>query len=77
MTTNDDNWQEGTQTFRTYLLRCWLEENNVGDSPRDKTTAWRFTLSQLGNERDRRGFSCLDDLVGYLADQLVTFDGEA
>ncbi len=45
--------------YRAFLLRCWQDEEE-----------WRFTLVQLGDEGEKQGFACLEDLVTYLRVEL-------
>lgn len=53
--------------YRAFLLRCWLEPG-VG---KPGEAAWRFTLVKVGDgEAGQKGFASLDDLVGYLRQDL-------
>jgi hypothetical protein len=60
--------QAGAGRHRTFLLRCWLEE----DGPPDYRPFWRFTLLQVGLEPARRGFACLNEVMRYLEETLET-----
>ncbi len=49
--------------YRAFLLRCWQEEG-------ERDSQWRFTLVQIGDEEDKKGFGCLEDVMAYLSETL-------
>jgi hypothetical protein len=49
-----------------FLLRCWQEPDEEGKN------AWRFSLTHINKERQRKGFVNLEALVAYLGQILPT-----
>ena len=47
---------------QSFLLRCWLEpdESLAGGA------AWRFILTHINKNRDKKGFADLEAVVTYL-----------
>ena len=52
--------------YRAFLLRCW-QEPKAGQAGEP---AWRFMLVEAGDEIGKRGFASLEEVVGYLKDEL-------
>jgi len=48
---------------QAYLLRCWQENGQ-----------WRFSVETIGPQRQRRGFSSLENVVDFLRSQLSSPD---
>lgn len=66
-----NNWQNGAQNYRAFLLRCWQEgQLENGEEPGESLT-WRFALVPIDDEPGAKGFACLEDLFGYLHGQLI------
>ena len=59
--------KESGEKYRAFLLRCW-QEPEAGQA---SGAAWRFTLVEAVDEAGKRGFACLEDLVGYLREELA------
>ena len=57
---------EREQNYRAFLLRCW-QEPKAGQAGEP---AWRFTLVQIGNGGNKKGFGCLEDVMAYLSETL-------
>ena len=49
--------------YRAFLLRCWQDEE-------DGEPRWRFTLVEAGDEGSKRGFASLEEVVGFLQEEL-------
>ena len=61
----DISWQEGEPSYQSYLLRCWQEEDiGSGGEPQDSPD-WRFALVRLHDDRQKKGFACLEELVAF------------
>ena len=58
-----DQWM---QAYRAFLLRCWPAQVTSPDTP----TAWRFSLEEVGPERQPLGFVGLEALMTYLNAEL-------
>lgn len=54
------------QSYRAFLLRCWPAQATSPDAP----TAWRFSLEEVGPERQPLGFVSLEALMTYLSTEL-------
>ncbi len=59
--------EERVEPYRAYLLRCWQEKVT---SPTEKP-AWRFSIEDILGERQRQGFSRLEELVTFLRTELA------
>ena len=66
-----NNWQNGAQNYRAFLLRCWQEGDLENGEEPGASLAWRFALVPIDDEPGAKGFACLEDLFGYLHDQLI------
>lgn len=71
MAETNEYWSEGSHHYHSFLLRCWQEDevNALGEPSNNHT--WRFSLAHLGQGQFTKGFSCLDDLVAYLVQELA------
>lgn len=58
-----DQWM---QSYRAFLLRCWPAQATSPDAP----TAWRFSLEEVGPERQPLGFVSLEALMTYISTEL-------
>ncbi|MFN8482330.1 MAG: hypothetical protein U0768_04600 [Anaerolineae bacterium] len=47
---------------RAFLIRCWQDGHSRGDD----APAWRFSVEEVGGDRQRYGFTSLDSLVVFL-----------
>jgi hypothetical protein len=52
---------------RAFMLRCWFEDERSG---------WRFILEPIGQDRQRVGFTSLEELSSFLAWSLDCRSGE-
>ena len=70
MPVDQEKWSDvkaSGENYRAFLLRCW-QEPEAGQA---SGAAWRFTLVEAVDEAGKRGFACLEDLVGYLREELA------
>lgn len=70
MAGSKNSWQEGAQNYRSFLLRCWQEEELENGGEPGESSLWRFVLVQLNGRSSAKGFACLEELVDYLRSQL-------
>lgn len=56
----------GKSSYRSFLVRCSLEESDQGDSP----PVWRYMVFELERKGHRRAFASLDALMSYLRAEL-------
>ena len=49
-----------------FLLRCWQEP---GADP-DGASVWRFSLTLVNREREKKGFANLESLLAFLQERL-------
>ena len=52
------------QLYRAFLLRCWSTQTE------EALGTWRFSLEEVGPERQRLGFASLEALMAYLSNEL-------
>ena len=52
------------QLYRAFLLRCWSTQTEEALGP------WRFSLEEVGPERQRMGFASLEALMAYISSEL-------
>ena len=64
---------EKSHPYRAYLLRCWRE----GGVAPGKEPVWRFSVEEIGTERQRKGFSSLEPLTAFLRAELAGGEGES
>ena len=55
----------------TFVIRCWREETH------DFATNWRFSVEEVRNPADRRGFADRATLLHYVEEQLNCLMGTA
>jgi hypothetical protein len=58
----NEEWDLNTaseQNYHAFLLRCWPEKANGGNT-------WRFTLVHVENAQVKKVFNSLEDLTSYL-----------
>ena len=72
---NKNSWQEGDPDYRSFLLRCWLEDQS------DETLGWRFVLVRLEQDPETNCFASVEKLLIYLREELqrkepVPFENE-
>jgi hypothetical protein len=53
--------------YHSFVVRCW-QEPGAGT---DREQTWRFLLVECDNQRKRRGFASLDELVDYFRQELM------
>jgi hypothetical protein len=58
--------------YRTYLLRCWREDNT---SP-NQIPMWRFSVEEVLGKRGRRGFASFEEVVAFLRKELTDPEDE-
>ncbi len=58
------------QPYRAFLLRCW----SAHAASSDTAITWRFSLEEVGPERQVLAFASLEALTAYLGGELS--DGE-
>lgn len=51
-----------------FLLRCWQEPDGDGE------LAWRFTLIDVYEKQEKKGFANLEAVFTYLQHTLATLD---
>jgi hypothetical protein len=56
--------QKSTPRYRTYLLTCWQERDNVAG-----TVTWRFKLETPGTG-EKRAFALLKDTMAWIESEL-------
>lgn len=71
MAETNEYWSEGNHDYHSFLLRCWQEDEVDALGEPTSIHAWRFSLAHLGQGQIKKGFSCLDDLVAYLVEELI------
>jgi hypothetical protein len=49
-------------SYRSYLIRCW-REGTAG--------VWRYSVEDIFDEQQRRGFGCVADLLVFLQEELA------
>jgi len=64
MADSKNNWHDAGRNCRSYLLRCWQEEEP------GKSFAWRFALVPINDESRMKGFTCLEALCASLREEL-------
>jgi len=57
--------------YQVYVMRLWQEQA----SPKESSSGWRFSIENPATGQ-RRGFSCLDELVAYL-ENLTTQESDS
>ncbi len=57
-----------TVKTRTYLIRCWQDSHVAAPHH------WRFTVEEVLHDKQRWGFSDLDELVAFLRAELTDVD---
>ena len=50
------------QPRQAYLLRCWQEEGRSFD----EGIEWRFSVEEVLDEKWRRGFTSIQDMLDFL-----------
>jgi hypothetical protein len=65
----DNSWQEGKQSYRAFLLRCWQERDIENGGEPDQSLVWRFALVRLNDKSRKKGFACLADLQIFLNEE--------
>ena len=58
---------EKTGAYRSFLLRCWQEQN----ADQDKPPLWRFALQEVAEEQRQHAFSSFEQLVDFLRNEVV------
>ena len=71
MASAKNNWQNGAQNYRAFLLRCWQEGQLPDEGEPGESLAWRFALVAIDDEPGAKGFACLEDLFDYLRGHLI------
>jgi len=61
-----ENKNPPTQTYRSYLLRCW----SVSDTESGRPAPRRFVVETVSNTPQRRGFDSLEQLFAFLQEAL-------
>ena len=59
-----NDWQGDAATYRSFLLRCWLE------GERGDLSDWRFSLVDLSAPQEKNGLACLEEVVESLSGRL-------
>jgi hypothetical protein len=58
---------EKLKAYRSFLLRCWQEEEIApGQHP-----AWRFSIEGVSSSLDRQGFNNLQELLTFIYNALL------
>ncbi|MGD8807197.1 MAG: hypothetical protein PVH65_15175 [Chloroflexota bacterium] len=71
----DNEWVEPNSDYQAFLLRCWREAESDDHCEVGRPDQWRFSIVRSATQQDSVAFSCLEDLVTYLADKLQTTAG--
>ena len=58
--------REKTGSYRSYLLRCWLEQTSSEQPPQ-----WRFMLQEVSEAQRQHAFSSFERLVAFLRSELL------
>ena len=61
---------EKLKAYRSFLLRCWQEE----EVPPGQPQAWRFSIEGISSSLDRQGFNNLPELLAFLYNALLITD---
>lgn len=63
---------EKLKVYRSFLLRCWQEE----DGPPGQPSSWRFSVEGVSSQLDRQGFNNLQELLTFLQSALLITEAQ-
>jgi hypothetical protein len=71
MAGSENNWHDAGRNYRSFLLRCWQEDDLVNGREPGVHFVWRFALVPIDDQSNARGFACLEELFAYLGAELA------